>query len=191
MPVLHRIAFAAPAALLLAAACARQGDSGQDSTTLSAGGGTLVARATMLSTAGDSIGVATFDRTADGIMIMLHVKGLPVGPHGVHLHTVGLCEPPDFTSAGGHFNPTGATHGAKSEKGPHAGDLPNFDVQQAEAGEHYQATTARVQADDGPNGLFDADGMALVIHAAADDEMTDPTGNAGARIACGVIKRAG
>lgn len=188
MPALQRIASAA--LLVIASACApRGGDAGDSTTTLGAGGGTLVARATMLGTSGDSIGVATFDRTADGVMIMMHVKGLPVGPHGVHLHAVGLCEPPEFTSAGGHFNPGGTSHGAKSEKGPHAGDLPNFDIQQAEAGEHYQATTARVKANDGPDGLFDADGMAIVIHAAADDEMTDPSGNSGARIACGVIKR--
>lgn len=188
MFALHRLA---PATIVvIASACAPgTGDGADSATALSAGGGTLVARATMLGPTGDSIGVATFDRTADGVMIMMHVKGLPVGPHGVHLHMVGLCEPPEFTSAGGHFNPSGASHGAKSEKGPHAGDLPNFDVQQAEAGEHYQATTARVKANDGPDGLFDADGMAIVIHAAADDEMTDPSGNSGARIACGVVKR--
>jgi Cu-Zn family superoxide dismutase len=98
----------------------------------------------------------------------------------------GKCEGPTFMSAGSHINPSGARHGAKNPNGPHAGDLPNAT---GDAETHYVAKTMRVTIDGGAAAIFDADGTAIVIHAAPDDEMTDPTGNSGARIACGVIER--
>jgi Cu-Zn family superoxide dismutase len=115
---------------------------------------------------------------------------LPHGIHGIHVHAVGRCEPPDFASAGPHWNPEGKKHGLSNPQGPHAGDLPNVDV--AADGVLGQAVTLANATLTGPAGdprvLLDADGAALVIHAQADDNMTDPSGNSGARIACAVIQ---
>lgn len=97
-------------------------------------------------------------------------------------------DPPDFTSAGGHFNPANRKHGLKNADGPHAGDLPNLEVPPAGSGRYE--TLAGVSLVSGLGLLFDADGSALVVHAAADDDVTDPAGNSGARIACGEITRA-
>lgn len=114
--------------------------------------------------------------------------GLPPGVHGIHFHQAGRCDSPDFATAGPHFNPTGTLHGLSNPLGPHAGDLPNITV--SSAGQVVvDLVTARVSADAGAGGLFDADGTALVVHAAADDQRTDPAGNSGARIACGVVER--
>ena len=117
----------------------------------------------------------------------MHVQGLTPGLHGVHFHAVGTCTAPAFASAGGHFNPESMHHGLNNPAGPHAGDLPNMMVD-ASGNADYEATTSRVSLSPGTNSLFDADGSALVIHAAPDDNMSDPAGNAGARIGCGVIQ---
>ena len=102
---------------------------------------------------------------------------------------MGKCEPPEFTTAGSHFNPEGKKHGLSNPEGPHAGDLPNLDVAADGTGQvHYLAT--KVTLNPGPASLFDADGTAVVVHANADDHFTDPTGNSGGRIACGVIQKA-
>ena len=107
--------------------------------------------------------------------------------HGLHIHTVGACTP-DFAAVGGHFNPTTAQHGLDNPNGPHAGDLPNLEID-ADGNGTYEATTTLVTLDQGDNSLFDSDGSALVIHAAPDDLVTDPSGNSGDRIACGVIEQ--
>jgi Cu-Zn family superoxide dismutase len=146
------------------------------------------ARAQLADSAGHSVGTATFTQDAAGV-VHIHVEamGLATGDHGIHFHAVGSCVGPAFTSAGGHFNPASKHHGLHNPQGPHAGDLPNLVV----TGEHtsWDATTDRVTLTDGPNSVFDADGTAFVIHAGKDDQMTDPAGNSGARIACGVITR--
>ncbi len=146
------------------------------------------AHATLMDTTGKTIGEATFTAGASGVTINVAVAGLSEGSHGIHIHSVGVCEPPAFASAGGHFNPTGKHHGLENPDGPHAGDLPNFTVTAGDTA-HYTATDDRVTLDSGPNGLFDADGSALVIHAGPDDNTSDPAGNSGVKVACGVITK--
>ena len=138
---------------------------------------------------GEVIGSASFWEDSSGVKIAAQVKGAPPGVHGFHIHAVGKCEPPAFTTASGHFNPGGKKHGMKSQDGPHAGDLPNIIVG-ADGGGRIEFTTRLVSLGTGPTSLFDADGSALVLHADPDDEKSDPTGNAGGRIGCGVIRKA-
>ncbi len=135
---------------------------------------------------GQRVGVATFDEVAAGVRIVVEVRGQTPGEHGVHVHEVGRCEPPGFTSAGGHFNPERKQHGLENPAGPHAGDLPNLTVA-ADGTGRLETTTGRITLGGGPASVFDGDGSALVIHAARDDMRTDPTGNSGVRAACGVI----
>jgi Cu-Zn family superoxide dismutase len=122
------------------------------------------------------------------VRIVLEAQGLSPGAKGVHIHAVGKCDPPDFTTAGSHFNPAGRQHGALNPQGPHAGDLPNLTVG-ADGKGRLEASIELVTLLTGTNSVFDADGSAIVVHAAPDDFRTDPTGNSGARIACGVIGR--
>jgi Cu-Zn family superoxide dismutase len=117
--------------------------------------------------------------------VNVHVNGISAGLHGIHIHAVGACSP-DFLASGGHHNPLGATHGLDSPTGAHAGDLPNLVVNEAGVG-HLDATSDRASLSNGPTTIFDDDGSALIIHAGPDDQVTNPTGNSGGRIACGVI----
>lgn len=137
---------------------------------------------------GQVVGTATFTQESAGVRVMAQVRNLPPGTHGIHVHEVGRCEGPDFTSAGAHFNPTTRQHGIRNPAGPHAGDLPNLDVESGGSG-RMDALARDLTLGSGPTSVFDPDGSALVIHANADDEMTDPSGNSGGRIACGVIRR--
>jgi len=147
------------------------------------------AQAYMHASSGSVIGVLNFNPSQSGIHITGTLTGLPGGPHGVHLHAVGTCTGPDFASAGPHFNPASVHHGLNNPDGPHAGDLPNMIVS-AEGKIDVDLTDPRVTLDTSPNGgLFDSDGTAIVIHAAQDDQKSDPSGNSGARIACGVIEK--
>jgi Cu-Zn family superoxide dismutase len=147
------------------------------------------ATAAMRSASGTLLGTLAFAPTSSGVRISGTLTGLPPGTHGIHFHQVVRCDPPDFTSAGSHFNPAGAQHGLENPQGPHAGDLPNITADAAGRAS-VDLRSPRVTLDSTPpHGLFDADGTALVIHAAADDQRTDPSGNSGARIACGVITR--
>ncbi|MBI5878222.1 MAG: superoxide dismutase family protein [Chloroflexi bacterium] len=153
----------------------------------SAAAQTASATAELKNAAGQVVGTATLVQASGGVRVTASVKGLQAGKHGIHIHAVGKCEGPDFTTAGGHFNPDGKQHGAQNPAGAHAGDLPNLTVAVDGSGA-YDATAAKATLASGaPNSLFDADGSALVIHLSEDDEKTDPTGNSGARIACGVI----
>ncbi|HEX6971362.1 MAG TPA: superoxide dismutase family protein [Limnochordia bacterium] len=146
------------------------------------------AEAILIDTAGRVIGRADFYPLQRGVLIRVQASGLPAGPHGIHIHEVGRCEPPDFSSAGAHYNPFWRQHGLANPRGPHAGDLPNL-VAAPTGGAFFEAVNLRLTLGRGEGTLLDADGSALVIHAQGDDHLTDPSGNSGARIACGVIRR--
>ena len=147
------------------------------------------ARADIKNAEGKSVGTASLRETKDGVVITVNVKGLPQGLHAVHVHTVGKCDAPAFTSAGGHFNPQNKKHGLKNPDGPHAGDLPDMFVNKDGMG-RYEALMESMTLGAGETSVFDADGSAIVVHATADDNVTDPAGNSGDRIACGVIIKA-
>jgi Cu-Zn family superoxide dismutase len=141
---------------------------------------------TLRDATGRVVGSAVFLQENGSVRILLDVKGLTPGTKAVHIHDVGQCAPPSFESAGPHFNPTRAEHGSENPKGPHAGDLPNITVDATGQG-HLEVTNSRVTLRSGPTSLFDANGSALVVHEGPDDMRTDPAGNSGARIACGVV----
>lgn len=142
---------------------------------------------------GNAIGSVQLTQTANGVVVAVNIANSSVvkpGAHGIHFHAIGRCDGPDFTSAGAHFNPTNKQHGAQNANGAHAGDLPNFTVGPGTAsgsGYTYTTTTTMISLSPGAAGIFDTDGVALVIHANPDDERTDPTGNSGGRIACAAI----
>ena len=145
------------------------------------------AKATLQTADGKDAGSVTLTQTPSGVLLALTVKGLPPGEHAFHVHEVGKCEAP-FTSAGGHFNPDKKKHGLLVAEGAHAGDMPNLHIPASGelAVEVYNATITLEKGK--PNSLFDADGSAVIIHANKDDYKSDPTGEAGGRIACGVVQ---
>jgi len=149
---------------------------------------TKTAKADLVNSKGENVGVATLIEGKDGVRIALQVYNLSPGLHGFHIHAVGKCELPDFKSAGGHFNPYEKHHGLKNPEGLHAGDMTNVLVEpDGTASVVLHAPLVTFAA--GKNSLFQPDGTALVIHAVADDQTSDPSGNSGERIACGVITK--
>lgn len=148
-----------------------------------------MAAAEMVNTDGKVIGEVTFEQAPGGVLLFVKVTGLPPGPHGIHLHSVGGCTP-DFKAAKGHINPHKRAHGLRNPDGPDNGDLPNLYVAADGTGmaEFY---TTLVSVADGKRApaLLDADGSAVIIHANPDDHITQPIGGAGGRIACGVVER--
>jgi Cu-Zn family superoxide dismutase len=146
-----------------------------------------IAHADLSDASGQPVGSATLTQTPHGVLIAAQLHDLPPGQHAFHIHAVGECTPP-VTSAGGHFNPTNRQHGIKNPAGMHAGDMPNITV--PESGTiQFEVLDEMTSISEGGNRILDDDGAALVIHATADDYTSDPAGNAGARIACGVITR--
>lgn len=141
-----------------------------------------IATATLMTAAGKTAGSVTVREVAGGLRVTVEGRDLPPGLHGLHLHTVGKCEGPDFASAGPHWNPTGKMHGMKNPQGPHEGDLPNLMI-----GADGTGTITADIPGASFDGLIDTDRAAMVVHAATDDLMTDPSGNSGARLACGVL----
>lgn len=139
--------------------------------------------ATLRDTGGDEVGRVTLTGTPNGLLVEADLDGVPTGEHAFHLHETGACEP-DFEAAGGHLNPDGGSHGILSAGGPHAGDMPNIHVPRSTTlTVEVVATGASIEA------LTDGDGSAVVIHDGPDDYATDPAGDAGDRIACGVVER--
>ena len=169
--------IAAIAASGIACASARGGSDGAGTAT-----------AAIRSASGAELGILRLESAAGGVRLTGQLTGLAPGAHGLHIHTVGTCDAPAFTSAGAHFNPRNTKHGLVNPEGPHAGDMPAI-AADANGRATVHHTTALIGLGSGPNGLFDADGSAIVVHASPDDQRTDPSGNSGARIACGVVER--
>jgi superoxide dismutase, Cu-Zn family len=128
-------------------------------------------------------GEATLAQQNDGLWLYVAATGLKQGTYGIHLHAIGKCDAPDFTTAGPHWNPAGTQHGLDNPLGAHAGDLPNLAVNAEGAGAFETKLSGKV------TDALDADGLALVIHEKADDYKTDPSGNSGKRIICGVFEK--
>lgn len=144
-----------------------------------------VAVAQLVGTAGLDRGRVDVFREAGALRFEIVARGFNVGSYGMHIHAVGRCDAPDFMSAGPHWNPTGAQHGRDNPKGAHRGDLPNLVIEPGMIGR--TSVTVAEAALTGEGGLLDGDGAAFVIHAQADDLKTDPTGNSGGRVVCGVF----
>jgi Cu-Zn family superoxide dismutase len=140
----------------------------------------------LIDSTGRTVGTVTAWDSSGGVGLRINASGLPHGIHGIHIHETGLCTGPDFKSAGGHWNPAGRKHGLSNPAGPHGGDLPNVVV--AANGVLQTVVTIPGASLAAGSALLDADGAALVLHAGADDNMTDPSGNSGGRIACAVLQ---
>jgi Cu-Zn family superoxide dismutase len=143
---------------------------------------------------GNNVGMVDLQSVEDGVQLQTRIKGFDIaasggqrGEHGFHIHEAGDCSASDFTSAGGHFNPTRTAHGLLDPGGPHAGDLPNLWIE-ADGSADYSLTTNLVSLKPSERYLFDSDGSAFIIHAGPDDYITDPSGDSGSRLACGVIE---
>lgn len=179
-----------------------------------AAGGQEIASGTFLNAQGKPVGTVSLIRQRGTTLLLLNLRGLPPGVHGIHIHNSGRCDPPGFDSAGPHFNPAGHQHGSANPLGPHAGDLPNITIPaggtldtefdlgdptcpacgggKAATGGTPKAASEKGGIDKWLDGgaLFDGDGAAVVIHANPDDYTTDPSGNSGPRIACAVLSPA-
>ena len=144
-------------------------------------------KATLKIADGKEVGTAELSQLPAGVLIKLSLKGVPAGEHAFHVHGAGKCEPP-FTTAGGHFNPDNKKHGIMADAGHHAGDMPNLHIA-SDGALSVEVVNASVTLDKGkPNSLYGPNGTALIIHAGKDDYKSDPTGEAGGRIACGVVE---
>jgi Cu-Zn family superoxide dismutase len=153
--------------------------------TMTAPAGPDSAAASLAEPAGRLVGRATVTQESGGARVLVEVEGMAAGTYGAHIHRTGRCEGPAFDSAGAHWNPTGQQHGFRNPSGRHRGDLPNLVV--GANGRGRLAFTIRAAQLRGADGMLDADGAAVLIHAQPDDYRTDPSGNSGARIACGVL----
>lgn len=152
--------------------------------------GSGMAIANLYNPEGEHVGIATFVEGHDGVRMAVNLYHMPAGTHALHIHAAGSCEKPDFKSAKGHFNPFGRHHGLKSPEGAHAGDLLNIVVGEDGTGALI-VTAPLLTLGKGKNSLFGEGGTAVMIHNGPDDYVTDPAGNAGPRIACGIIRTTG
>ncbi len=144
------------------------------------------ASAVLMNAQGQSRGTVAVYQTDAGIMVKVAASDLPPGLHGIHIHDVGLCEGPDFKTAGGHWNPAARQHGLENPMGSHMGDAPNLVIAEDGTGT-LEFTVAGAQVSTGTKPMLGGNGAAVVVHEKADDQRTDPTGDSGGRIACGVL----
>ncbi len=148
----------------------------------------MTARAALKDAKGASIGDATLRETPHGVLLQVELRNAPAGVRAFHIHENGTCTAPTFETAGGHWSPDGKAHGFLENRGPHAGDLPNIHVAQ-DGKLSFELLVKDATLSPGPRSLFDADGSALVMHASADDYESQPSGDAGDRLACGVVMK--
>ncbi|MGH9633103.1 MAG: superoxide dismutase family protein [Bryobacteraceae bacterium] len=182
----------ATAVLLLVAACAPSPETTtKEDTAAEEKGGQLMAAAKLQNAKGEQVGTATFTQVAadaPGVQATVSIQNMEAGDHGLHIHEVGQCDAPDFKSAGDHFNPTNKEHGEHNPKGAHAGDLGNITIANDGTGT-AEVMLEEVTLGSGDNSLLRAGGTSVVFHAKPDDQKTNPSGNSGDRMACGVITR--
>lgn len=171
----HKLLYALLGAWLPAAALAQTAPSAQ---------------ATFHNAQREEVGRATLTQTSAGVLIDVRLTGIPPGPHAFHVHETGKCDAPDFESAGDHFAPHGRKHGFLVADGPHAGDIPN-QTAQPDGTLAFEVLAAGISLSPGDASVFDGDGSALVLHAKPDDNRSQPSGDAGDRMACAVIDRTG
>jgi len=183
-PPIHHLPLLATALLL--AACSGAPEGGNNVTANKAAAVNPSAVAILKDATGKDIGEAQFTEENGGISVAVSASGLTPGVHGTHIHMTGKCDGPDFKSAGGHWNPTSHQHGFENPQGSHKGDLPNMTVAADGIGT-VQFTIPGAAIQGGENALLDTDGAAIVIHAGPDDMKSDPAGNSGDRVACGII----
>ena len=151
-------------------------------------GSPLMAGAVLLDAEGRTVGEASLRQTSRGVLLTLDLRNATPGIHALHLHDVGMCQPPSFESAGPHVSPARREHGFLNPRGPHEGDLPNITVPSTRAlSLEYLITDVTLDA--GSRSLLDGNGSAIVIHAGKDDYTSNPAGKAGDRLACGPITR--
>jgi Cu-Zn family superoxide dismutase len=192
---MHRTTAAAVVMLVLGAGCAPESDR-TDAGALNTSGPASApepgapdsATALVRNAEGRALGTLTVKEAGTGLAVAGRVAGLAPGEHAVHLHTTGRCNAPSFESAGSHWNPGERQHGSANPRGPHAGDLPNLMVG-ADSSGMVDGTTAAGSLR-GELALLDADGAAVIVHAGSDDYQTQPSGNAGSPVACGVVEAA-
>ena len=180
--------------VLIMAACGTGEDAGEDTDGTSDSDEVAMQDAaeevdvTMYDTDEEEMGTATFTEADDGLTIELEAEGLEPGTHGMHIHNAGMCEGPDFESAGDHFNPTDASHGFDHEDGPHAGDLENIEVDEdGTVSTEVPAENVTLLDEEVETSLHTAEGTSLIIHSGEDDYESQPSGDAGDPVACGVI----
>ncbi|MDG5487954.1 superoxide dismutase family protein [Sphingomonas sp. BGYR3] len=179
---MNRAIFAMAAGAMALSACTTTSQTASAPTAPAAPAGAQVLSASLRTGTNAPVGTVTATAATDGVVMTIEAMNMPQGTHGVHVHTVGKCDAPDFTTAGGHWNPAGRQHGLDNPAGSHAGDLPNLLIGADGKGTlNYTVRGATLAA------MMDADGSAFVVHAGPDDMKTDPSGNSGGRIACGVF----
>jgi Cu-Zn family superoxide dismutase len=158
-------------------------------TTLAVAQGPKEIKVALKSSKGDDAGTVTFKQAKKGVKVHVVLKNVSFGDHGVHIHQNPVCDAPDFKTAGGHFNPDNKHHGYMNPDGHHNGDMPkNVSVGEDHTGEATFTLTSISMDPSAPNSIFANGGTSVVVHEKADDEKSDPAGNAGNRIACGVVK---
>jgi Cu-Zn family superoxide dismutase len=181
---MKRITLLSAVAALVLSGCMTDG--GMSEAPAIGAAGQASVRADLRAVSGVAMARATATQVGDSIRVRIEAVGMRAGAYGAHLHTVGRCDAPDFASAGPHWNPTGQQHGKNNPRGMHKGDLPNLAVGTDGRGS-FEFTIPRASISGGGTPLLDPDGAAVVIHTAADDYRTDPSGNSGGRMACGVL----